>query len=151
MIKYKMDLRNSVKRLKLCLRADSRVSESTPAVSESTPEFQSRLPQRLQHCMSCDTLPSRLPTLPSRLPQSKTVQIISMRSSRADSTSVGVVSQVWESSPQELEPSPSGHHRSWKSAVYYEESSPLSAESSPKSGSRLLKNWSRLQKSKIKL
>ena len=127
MIKYKMDLRNSVKRLKLCLRADSRVSESTPAVSESTPEFQ------------------------SRLPQSKTLQIISMRSSRADSTSVGVVSQVWESSPQELEPSPSGHHRSCSSAVYYVESSPLSAESSPKSGSRLLKNWSRLQKSKIKL
>ena len=94
-----MDLRNPVKRLKLCLRADSRVSESTPAVSESTPKFQSRLPQRLQHCMSCDTLPSRLPKLPSRLPQSKTVQIIRMRSSRADSTSVGVVSQVWESSP----------------------------------------------------
>ena len=99
MIKYKMDLRNPVKRLKLCLRADSRVSESTPAVSESTPKFQSRLPQKLQHCMSCDTLPSRLPKLPSRLPQSKTVQIIRMRSSWADSTSVGVVSQVRESSP----------------------------------------------------
>ena len=151
MIKYKIDLRNPVKRLKLCLRADSRVSESTPAVSESTPKFQSRLPQGLQNYVSRDTLLSRLRKLPSRLPQSKTVQIIRMRSSWGDSTSVGVVSQVPESSPQELEPSPSGHHRSCSSAIYYVESSPLSAESSPKSGSRLPKNWSRLQNSEKEL
>ena len=138
-----MDLRNPVKRLKLCRRVDSRVSESTPEVSESTPRVSESTPSGFTAlCVR---------KLASRLPQSKTVQIISMRSSRADSTSVGVVSQVWESSPQELEPSPSGHHRSCSSAVYYVESSPLSAESSPKSGSRLLKNWSRLLNSEKEL
>ena len=151
MIKYKMDLRNPVKRLKLCRRVDSRVSESTPKVSESTPRVSESTPSGFTAlCVlwyTAESTPETHESSPSEQDSTnnqneKFLSRLHLSGSRLPS--LGVVSNIAESSP-------SGHHRSWKSAVYYVESSPLSAESSPKSGSRLLKNWSRLQKSKIKL
>ena len=146
-----MDLRNPVKRLKLCRRVDSRVSESTPKVSESTPRVSESTPSGFTElCVLRYTAESTLKTLESSPSEQDSINnqnekfLSRLHLSGSCLPSLGVISNIAESSP-------SGHHRSWKSAVYYVESSPLSAESSPKSGSRLLKNWSRLQKSKIKL
>ena len=151
MIKYMMDLRNPVKRLKLCWRVDSRVSESTPEVSESTPRVsESTLSGFTALCIlwyTAESTPETRESSPSEQDSTnnQNEKFLSwLHLSGSCLPSLGVISNIAESSP-------SGHHRSWKSAVYYVESSPLSAESSPKSGSRLLKNWSDLQKSKIKL
>ena len=140
MIKYKMDLRNPVKRLKLCLRADSRVSESTPEVSESTPRVSESTPSGFTElCVLRYIAESTLETLESSPSEQDSTNnqnekfLSRLHLSGSRLPSLGVISNIVESSL-------SGHHRSWKSTVYYAESSPLSAESSPKSGSHLLKN-----------
>ena len=151
MIKYKMDLRNPIKSWNYVEESTPRVSESTPEVSESTPRVSESTPSGFTVlCVLwyiAESTPEYRESSPSEQDSTngQNEKFLSrLRLSASRLPSLGVVSNIAESSP-------SGHHRSWKPAVYYVESSPLSAESSPKSGSRLLKNWSRLQKSEIKL
>ena len=151
MIKYKMDLRNPVKRLKLWWRVDSRVSESTPEVSESTPRVSESTPSGFTVlCVLWYTTESTLETRESSPSEQDSTNnqnekfLSRLHLSGSRLPSLGVVSNITESSPL-------GHHRNWKSKIYYVESSSLSAESSPKTGSRLLKNWSHLQMPERKL
>ena len=151
MIKYKMDLRNPVKSWNYVGESTPRVSESTPEVSESTPRVSESTPSGFTVlCVLwyiAESTPEYRESSPSEQDSTNNQNekfLSRLHLSGSHLPSLGVISNIVESSP-------SGHHRSWKSAVYYVELSPLSAESSPKSGSRLLKNWSRLQKSKIKL
>ena len=112
MIKYKMDLRNPVKRLKLCRRVDSRVSESTPEVSESTPRVSESTPSGFTElCVLRYTAESTLKTPESSPSEQDSTNnqnekfLSRLHLSGSHLPSLGVVSNIAESSP-------SGHHRS---------------------------------------